>query len=212
MMDYAGANLPGGTQNPFAPGTNASSYGDALAIAPYFSSPVGISSNDYLTKSVDELIAIMKRSVDAQFNISCAGVNPSDCGITLQNVLNARERGLDVHMYEGGQEMSLSSKPAGWTDTQYNDAVTKLYNTNRDPGMKGLYLYAINLWKSVGLDTNGKGAKLWNQFVDTGYCSKYGCWGARESQLQSITEAPKWQALVEFKTNNTPWWNEGIPC
>ena len=77
------------------------------------------------------------------------------------------------------------------------DRLTKFVSAlNRHPAFASAYIAHLVLGKSLGLYTHGP-------FVDAPAWGKFGSWGHKEFQLQSIGYGPgqaaKWQALIDFQ-------------
>ena len=119
----------------------------------------------------------------------------------IENVLNARARGLDTVVYEGGTHTALGASERS------PDRDEKLNEVNRHPRMYQIYINTLANWKELGLDQSGRGAKVWCQYNDTGAFGQYGRWGVREYYNQPMAEAPKWFGLHDFLQNNPAWWN-----
>lgn len=96
----------------------------------------------------------------------------------------ANRYGLDMIMYEGGAHL-----------TSFMDArTTDFFATmQRDPRMGQLYLKNIEAFVAAG-------GKLYNSFVDVGYPSKYGFWGALESIYQD--GSARWDAITGYNATH----------
>jgi cysteine-rich repeat protein len=79
---------------------------------------------------------------------------------------------------------------------------------NRSPRMKDIYLRVLNAWKGIGLDANGRGPKLWNQFSHVGPYNRYGRLTMFEYFDQDPATAYKWLGAKEFIDNNPKWWTD----
>lgn len=104
----------------------------------------------------------------------------------------AREKGLKLMAYEGGQHI------VGRKDVVNNEKLTNFFiEINRHPQMYELYTQLFKDWKEVG-------GTMFMHFVDVGKPTKWGSWGALEYVDQS--ESPKYNALMDFMTENSCWW------
>jgi hypothetical protein len=106
----------------------------------------------------------------------------------------ARQRGLRLVAYEGGQHL------VGYGGAENNEKLTELFHAaNRHPRMKQLYLDYLAGWKQSG-------GTLMAVFSSMGTYSKWGSWGLLEYHGQPPAEAPKYQAVLEFLHANARWW------
>ena len=106
----------------------------------------------------------------------------------------AKERGLQLVAYEGGQHI------VGVKKVKNNEELNNFFmELNRRPEMYDLYTELLNDWEKAG-------GGLFMHFVDIGRPSKHGSWGALEYLEQS--GSPKYNALVDFiknkESNNSP--------
>jgi hypothetical protein len=105
--------------------------------------------------------------------------------------IEAQKYNLPLLAYEGGQTFIDYSG----TDS----ALQQLYYAaNHDPRMGTVYTTYLNGWKTLG-------GTIFNNFTNIGYDSRWGYWGALENVLQ--TSSPKYDALLNFISNNPCWWN-----
>lgn len=146
---------------------------EAIAVAPYFGYTLGDPSRQGQVSqmSIDEVLAECWR----------------DLGPTLASTRNtvvaARQRGLDVLGYEGGQHL------VGFGGAENNTQLTNLFiATNRDPRMLWLYMALLEGWTAAG-------AKDLAAYYTTGRPGRYGSWGALEWAEQDPLTAPKYLAL-----------------
>jgi hypothetical protein len=267
-MDYNGMGLLPGVPNPFDAGKRASDYADALAVTSYLPETWGGKLIDWDNNSLTQLLD----GIDADIT---ATMSPG--GSRYTNVMNARARGLDTVIYEGGPHtvtdvytayvmgkpasitsnsiqlaaggasttsgayngyiVSIGSGPgkgqsrkitayegasrtatldSAWTtlpttDSRYLVQLERQFKQdaiNRSPRMKDIYLHMLDAWKAIGLDANGHGPKLWNQFNDTSPYGQYGRWGMLEYYDQDLSTAYKWQGIKQFIDTNPKWWTD----
>ncbi len=151
---------------------------DAIAIAPYFA-PVGM-NNLPETVTVDEILSLCQQDI---INMT------SSTGMVTGHKNVANNYGAKLICYEGGQHMVRSD----------SDVLTqKFIQANRDPRIYDLYIDYLNRLNNSGVDE-------FCHFVDCGSWSRWGMWGAMEYQDQSIDEAHKYRALINWiNTHITP--------
>ncbi len=155
---------------------------DKLAIAPYFEGDL----ND--RNKIDRTLSL---TVDQALDILRESIRTKQSKWIADSSALSKQYGLDLIAYEGGQHLVSYQ-----FDAAKQDAATDFFTrVNRSPGMKDVYTEYLNTWKD-----NGGG--LFVNFSSVGSPSKWGWWGALEYQDQPISEAPKYQALMEFIDNN----------
>jgi hypothetical protein len=157
---------------------------DVLGIAPYFGHALGNPKNQDKT---------VKMSVDDVLDACKGYIEKNNKTIAKQAEL-AKERGLRLIAYEGGQHL------VGHGGAENNKAMEQLFHSaNRHPRMKQLYLEYLAGWKE-------NGGTMMAIFSSTGRYSKWGSWGIMEYHGQPVTEAPKYQAVIEFLEKKSRWW------
>jgi len=181
MMSFT-ANTFGGDPSKFA-GT-AATNADAFAVAPYFGYPVPN------TFTLDQLFTeVMSGGVVS--GGYPGGMVKQAIDWMVQNSADAKSYGLALVAYEGGQ-----------TFVDYSHSDTALQNlyaaANRDPRMGTAYTTYLNGWKQAG-------GTLFINFTDIAPSDIWGYWGALENVLQ--TSSAKYDALINFISNNPCWWN-----
>jgi hypothetical protein len=150
---------------------------DCYAVAPYFGNALGLPANEASTQvmSVPDVLA------DCDLDSTTKHTTH-----TSSNAANASSRELRLIAYEGGQHL------VGVNGVQNNATITDLFlDSNRDTGMRQLYLDDLRRW-----DSNG--GELFMAFTLTWAPTKYGAWGILESQNQVRTTAPKWMGIQDF--------------
>jgi hypothetical protein len=151
---------------------NAYLKADALAIAPYFQTPLtaGITTDQV----IDGCRAYINGTVKTW--------------LTRQKAV-AQEFGLDLIAYEGGQHLMVKQPHI---NSPENQALTDVaIAANRDPRMYDLYIEYLNLWKAMG-------GGIMMHLSSVGGPSRYGMWGSLEYQDQPLTSAPKYRALMDY--------------
>ncbi|MGB1309792.1 MAG: sugar-binding protein [Leucothrix sp.] len=157
---------------------------DALTIAPYF----------YIAQ--DQLARV--NSVDSVFDL----LNRPDNRYSINNLLEviakqaqlAKAYGVDLVAYEGGQHL-VDHKTHKLTE----GATPHLVAANRDARMAREYYRFLSGWKAAG-------GNLFIAFSAPRPHTWHGSWGIKEYINQSITEVPKYQALLAFKRGQGCWW------
>ncbi len=101
-------------------------------------------------------------------------------------ILDIFGEALPIVSYEGGP--SLYTDYLDGPDSR-DDGITRFISElNRRPAMADVYRIHLNMARSKGLATHGL-------FVDISRYGKYGQWGHIEYLGQSLSDAPKWQAV-----------------
>ncbi|HPC94517.1 MAG TPA: hypothetical protein PLU87_06220 [Sedimentisphaerales bacterium] len=163
---------------------DAHEHADALGIAPYFGNALGD------PKRQDE---VARMSVDEILDRCAEFIAEGNETIAKQAEL-ARERGLRLVAYEGGQHL------VGYGGAENNEKLTELFHAaNRHPRMRQLYLDYLAGWRQSG-------GTLMAVFSSMGTYSKWGSWGLLEYHGQDLAEAPKYEAVLEFLDANPKWW------
>jgi len=163
---------------------DAYKYADVLGIAPYFGYQLG---------SPETQNQVAKMSVDAVLD-ACEGfIKKNNETIARQSQL-ARQRGLRLIAYEGGQHL------VGHGGAENNKTLEELFHAaNRHPRMRELYLEYLAGWKQHG-------GTMMAIFSSMGRYSKWGSWGLMEYHGQPESSAPKYQAVLKFLEANPKWW------
>jgi hypothetical protein len=157
---------------------------DVLATAPYFGHSIGDPKQQDKNQNL---------SVEQVLDYCRTAIRENQKTIE-QNVVNAKQHGLDLIAYEAGQHL------VGYQGAENNEKLTALlHSANRHPHMKQLYLDYLNGWKMAG----GKTMAI---FSSTGIYSKWGSWGLLEYHDQDVKTAPKYQAVLDFIKQNPTWW------
>lgn len=158
---------------------------DALAIAPYF----GGEFPDSLAReyggprfSVDTILEQVSRlAFDGESN---ADVDTTDF-MVRENARIAREAGLELIAYEGGQH--IVSQEHVW-----NPEMRRILNeANRDPRMEELYRRYFEIWERYG-------GGLFLHYDLVGAYTRWGSWGLVEHLHHDYLAAPKWRAIESY--------------
>ncbi len=146
---------------------------EAFAVAPYFAYDLGDPSRQW---------DVSQWSVERVLDECWRDLGPMLRG-TAANAVAARQRGLDLVGYEGGQHL------VGYGGAENNTALTNLFiAANRHPSMFFIYWSYMQGWTAAG----GKTMVAYNA---TGKPTKWGSWGALEWGGQDPFTAPKYLAL-----------------
>ncbi|MGB1255629.1 MAG: sugar-binding protein [Thiolinea sp.] len=158
-------------------------HADALAIAPYF----GGNTKGYReSETLDEIFRLTEGP---------------DSFRSLYEVLEhihtqaelAKQFGVKLIAYEGGQGL------VDWATREPDQHPNPLFfAANRDPRMGPLYTQLLKGWKDAGGD-------LFVMFSSPRTCQWFGCWGLKEHIRQSRSDAPKYNATLDFIEANRDW-------
>ncbi|MEZ5536127.1 MAG: sugar-binding protein [Thiolinea sp.] len=158
-------------------------HADALAIAPYF----GGNTKGYREAStVDEVLQL---------------TGGPDSFRSLEEILEhihtqveiAHQFGVKLIAYEGGQGL------VDWATREPDQHPNPLFfAANRDPRMGPMYTRLLQGWKDAGGD-------LFVMFSSPRTCQWFGCWGLKEHIRQPRSEAPKYNATLDFIEANRDW-------
>ena len=166
---------------------NLSQIYDVVAVAPYLSANLG----NYTAMTIDEFYSssIIPNAITSSANQLAS----------IASIVSSYAPSMELATYEGGPDFS------SLTDTN-NLAMTQLsYKIHRDSRIgQALTDYISNL-------TNIPGVKLslYNHFTSVGSCSKYGCWGLKESSDALLDNSPKYKAYIAFiDSKSICRWNE----
>ncbi len=154
---------------------------DAVAIAPYFGGELG---------QPDQRARVAAMSLDDfMATLQTESLPMIQTWLAAHAKVSTRY-GTPVIAYEGGQHL------VGIGPVVDDKAVNALFDeANRDPRMNHVYSLYLKAWKDAGFG-------LFVHFVGTTRSSKWGRWGAAESQLQPRAKAPKLDALLTFIEQN----------
>lgn len=171
---------------------------DAYAITGYFGSSLGIPSN---VSQVESWVNDGDRGVEKAFqSLNKGGLIQKDedslpqlNDLFLYHAKVAKERGLQLVAYEGGQHL------AGRKEVVNNEKISQFFIAlNRHPEMYNLYIKLFNNWKQAG-------GTVFMHFSDIGKPTKWGSWGSLEYLAQE--SSPKFDALMNFLDQTPCWWS-----
>lgn len=182
---------------------------DALAIGPYFSgcivrsgaclgAPMTLSE----VNSVDDVFEVI------DWNGYTHGLKGTLDKIKDQaNIAN--EHGVNLLAYEGGQNLVFSESMVFPEDAFRKTELIKLFvDANRDPRMKERYLRLLEGWQLFA----DKGATLFTLYTLPQESYTHGNWGLKEYLTQPRSDAPKYDAVMDFQESMLgPWWDDTIP-
>ena len=144
----------------------------ALAVAPYFGVKAGVKIEPNIT--VDELLNLAQEHIETRFLKHALGQKQI-----------ADKYNVALIAYEGGQHFVPRPGKRKTPLTQ------TMIAANRDPRMGDLYREYLKSW----FDAVGAGLFVHHSYVYPP--GQFGSWGVLEYQDQPISEAPKYQALLD---------------
>lgn len=156
---------------------------DAVAIAPYFGNALGEPQQQAAVQAMD--VPALLKALDASVDETMTWV--------AEHKKVADKHGVWLVSYEGGQH--LMGVGASAEDVKINALFD---DVNRHPGIKPVYARYLAAWKASG-------GGLFMHFNDVMASTKYGRWGALETQSQSRAQAPKYDALMTFSETVPRW-------
>ncbi len=164
---------------------------DALAVAPYFGqvyTPADIPPAVPFYPTVDEILDVISPML-----IADAGA------LVLAQKTIANNQGARLVCYEGGQH--FVGAQGAENDLTLTDI---LQAANRDPRMYLRYIEYLDL-------LHGAGMSMFGNFSYIGNWTKWGSWGVLEDQLQTLTDAPKYRALIDWGRSVPPTGRDSTP-
>lgn len=150
---------------------------DAYAIAPYFGNRVG---KDIIEDGVADTVTI-----DEVLDRLAVAVQTETAERTRKSKIVADKFGIDLISYEGGNHL-YSPNDARLTD--------KFLAATRHPRIRDLYRAMFKAWKD-----NGGGHFTLFKYVDAP--EKFGAMGVLEHMEQPTSEAPIYQAYLEYMSS-----------
>lgn len=157
---------------------------DALAVAAYF----GIEMDKEGAPDLHSL------SVPELFDFVLKVEMPRLMEVLKKNRQVADKYDVPLVAYEGGQHFVGVGEDVN--DPKIQALFTK---ANHDPGMKRLYAELYRGWKYIG-------GTLFVHYAAPSLYSKWGSWGIKEYLYEPRSEAPKYDATLEFIEKNPRWW------
>lgn len=182
---------------------------DALAIGPYFSGCIVRSG-----ACLDAPMTLSEASsVDDVFEVIDWNGYTHGLKGTLDKIKDqaniANEHGVNLLAYEGGQNLVFSESMVFPEDAFRKTELIKLFvDANRDPRMKERYLRLLEGWQLFA----DKGATLFTLYTLPQENYTHGNWGLKEYLTQPRSDAPKYDAAMDFQESMLgPWWDDTIP-
>jgi len=114
------------------------------------------------------------------------GSLPSIDNVVAAQVATLAPFGIPLTTYEGGQHFLAAGSVAN--DPELNALMD---DVNRDPRMKQVYTTYLNNWQT-------RTGHVFHHFSNCDRWSVFGRWGSKEFPSQSMDDAPKYDALMEF--------------
>jgi hypothetical protein len=179
-------------------GAPCSAHGiGAVAIAPYFGGVIPSAWTSQPDGGLADLFASLTSQNDPSIPAGGWLARVSAMETAMATALAPYK--LPMIAYEGGQTFQ------GFPTYSNGSPIVNLFvAANRDPRMGAAYTTYLNQWKA-------NGGQLFMNFTDTSNYNQYGEWGALESFMQTTSPLssapPKWQALLNFISNNPCWWS-----
>ncbi len=158
---------------------------DAFAIGPYVFGGHAEIRNVRTVEEAFDLInnPIYRHSLDKEMGY-----------VRMQKAITDKY-GLRLVAYEAGQGLAdFKTK----SDDEFPNPV--LFAANRDPRMRGVYDRLLNAWKA-------EGGTLFMHYTAPRTFTKHGPWGTKEYITQPLSQAPKYQALLDFIRSTPCWWD-----
>jgi len=152
---------------------------DAASVAGYFSLPHQAEDNFDENTTLAEIAALMHQNVE--FSL----------GKLQENMDIAEAHGVSLITYEGGQH--LSPWPPGSVVPWYDE----YYDLQRHPEMRKAYDRLLSGFAEMG-------GELFTAYAFCNIWNRWGFWGAIEHQDEPVSQAPKYQALVEAAGETVP--------
>ncbi len=164
---------------------DAAKHTDALAIAPYFGADIG---------TPERADKVERMTVGALFEELRNRALPQAIEWMKAHAAVAKKYKVDLIAYEAGQHL------VGVTGKENSAKLNELFDAaNRHRQMRQLYERYFNAWREAG-------GKLMVYFSSPGTYSKWGRWGITESLYQARSDAPKYDAALDYIERNARWW------
>lgn len=165
---------------------DAYKHADAFAVGPYV---FGGHAEVRTIKSVDDALGLITNPVYRYSHDKVMGY------IRMQKAITDKY-GIQLMAYEAGQGLvDFHTK----TDGEFPNPL--LFAANRDPRMRGIYDRFLNGWRA-------EGGTLMMHYTAPRTFTKHGPWGTKEYITQPLSQAPKYQALLDFIRSTPCWWND----
>ena len=173
---------------------------EEIAVTTYFG--VTTISNEELRNKLFSII--QDPNIDAQSWLASQLLDP-DYGNSIPQITEfleeisqiARDNGMRMVGYEGGQHLHHSFAVAGLTEADIKTMNDFMIGFVRSSQMADLYQVLWDVWAK-----HGDGAFM--QFTDIGSPSKWGSWGLRSSLND---ETPRSRLLENLNASTQPWWD-----
>ncbi len=166
-------------------GSDVYKQADALAIAPYLTFNVPMEKSQW-DKDMPIAAEVETWSMDQVFAYLESRSLPQCIGWMDQQMAMAKELGLKLIAYEGGQHLTALGEA-----NKNTTLVNLLAEANRDPRMGELYSRYFNHWKEIG-------GGVFCHFNAVNHYSRHGYWGLLEYSGQDPASAPKYLAMKKW--------------
>lgn len=179
---------------------------DAIAVAPYFHACwnrthracknfIGVPNLLPQAKTTNDIFELLENTSD-----------PYSLPTTIKHIGThaqiAKEHGVDLVAYEGGQHLAVNWQDQDYTKEQKETLSDLFLQANKDERMGQMYLELLRAWKETG-------GKLFVTFTMPQTPHRWGSWGLKEHLNQSRDQAPKYQAILQFEEETEQCWWEG---
>lgn len=167
-------------------------YGDAMAVAPYFKIPdTRMDPNMSMSQALVELSGGIDNPWEGDWDTVGATFFVQE---TKRVIRDSACPDLELLLYEGGQH--LTTHDGEPTVEAFFEAI------NRDPGIYGVYRHYLDALKAEGLT-------LLTMYTSVGPWSGVpGCFTHLERVDQDWAEAPKFRALIDWIDDNPYDWSD----
>lgn len=179
-------------------------YVDALAIAPYFSM---CANRQHRACKNEKKIPLLLPTIDSLDTLFKALKNnhdpyalPATINYIKQQAQVAKKFNVQLFAYEGGQSLTVNWNDKKHTQKEKETQLALLKKANGDPRMADLYNILLQEWKTAG-------GALFTVFTLPQKPYRLGAWGIKTHLNQPRTEAPKYNAIMQFQEQQgLCWW------
>ena len=114
----------------------------------------------------------------------------------------AKEFGVDLYAYEGGQHLKVNFGDPEVSEAKKNSLQDLFVAANKDARMGEIYTTLLNEWKK-------RGGAQFMLFTSPQSFNRYGLFGIKEYINQDRTDAPKYDAAMRFQEDTAGCWWDG---
>ncbi|AHM60779.1 hypothetical protein D770_12625 [Flammeovirgaceae bacterium 311] len=163
---------------------------EAVAIAPYFGGSIGSAANEaeVVTWSSDMILdQLLYNTYGDRITGSSITVAQSINNMATYKTVLDKYNVPEFLAYEGGQHMVAANNNS--------TLVALLADANRNRKMFDAYMAYFDAWRDLGGD-------LFATFASTSTYGRSGSWGWKERPSQTREQAPKYDAILTWNSNN----------